>query len=267
MKNYLYLTLIALFTLGSTMTVNGQSKKEEHKTSMSSGTVSIVDIDELIIEAYSGSEVIVSAMVEETEENDRAKGLRMLNSLGLDDNTGFGISVKKEGNTLNIVQVSKSCNCSKVTIQVPQGVNISVAHGNYNAETLIVRNVSSELEITTNHHNIRLEDVTGPMAVKTVYGSIDAKFSSLSQKGSVSLYSVYELVDVSIPSTAKSNIMLSALHGDVYSNADINVESKETKQTHGSCGTGTVIAGTLNGGGVSLNIKSSYEDVYLRTGN
>jgi len=265
MKKYFYLTLLVAFTFGTSTNVIGQDSKKEHKTSMSTGTVNIIDIDELIIEGYNGSEVLISTMVEEEEEgNDRSKGLKLLNTLGLDDNTGFGISVNREGNILNIRQISQTCSCSEVTIKVPKSMNISVAHDNYDAEVLLVKNVSSELEITTNHHEVRLEDVTGPMAVKTVYGSIDAKFSQLSQVGSVSLYSVYELVDVTIPRSSGMNVTLSAPSGNVFSNVDVNITSNNNNSSHNSCQSGTTITGTLNGGGVEFSIKSAYEDVYFR---
>ncbi len=253
-----------VFAFGNTVEAICQSSKKEHKTSMSTGIVNIVDIDELNIEGYNGTEVIVSTMMEETEENDRSRGLKLLNSLGLDDNTGFGISVNRDGDNLNIRQISNSCSCSEVTIRIPKSMNVSVAHDNYDAEVLRVKNVSSELEITTNHHDVRLEDVTGPMAVKTVYGSIDAKFNQLSQVGSVSLYSVYELVDVTIPGQSGMNVTLAAPSGNVYSNVDVNITSNENNSSHNSCHSGTTITGTLNGGGVEFSVKSAYEDVYFR---
>ncbi len=264
MKKYLTLTLIMAFSIGSLSVAQSQSSKKEHKTSMTSGTVNIIDIDELVIEGYNGTEIIVSSMVEDSEGNDRSKGLKLLNSLGLDDNTGFGVSVSKDGNNLNIRQISSTCSCSEVTIKVPKSLNISVAHDNYNAEVLRVKNVSSELEITTNHHDVRLEDVTGPMAVKTVYGSIDAKFNQVSQTGSVSLYSVYELVDVTIPGQSGMNLTLAAPSGNVYSNVDVNITSNKNTSSHNSCHSGTTIAGTLNGGGVEFSVKSAYEDIYFR---
>lgn len=266
MKKYLTIVLMVAFVFGNSTDVTCQSSKKEHKTSMTSGTVNIIDIDALIIEGYNGSEVVVATMVENTEKDDRSAGLKLMNSLGLEDNTGFGISVKKDGNNLNIRQMSKTCSCSEVTIKVPKGVNISVAHNNYNADGLLVKNVSSELEITTNYHDVRLEDVTGPMAVKTVYGSIDAKFNSLSQSGSVSLYSVYELVDVTIPEQSKMNVTLAAPSGNVYSNADLEIITNDISHSHGSCQSGTTITGALNGGGVVFSVKSSYEDVYFRQG-
>ncbi|MEM9547729.1 MAG: hypothetical protein AAGA77_17235 [Bacteroidota bacterium] len=264
MKKYLTLTIAIAFVLGSSTLATAQkSSMKEHKTAMTSGTVNIVNINELIIEGYSGSDVVVSTMVEKTEGDDRAAGLKLLNSLGLDDNTGFGISVSKDGDNLNIRQISKTCSCDKITVKVPSGVNVSVTHDNYNADLLQVKNISSELEITTNYHDVHLEDVTGPMAVKTVYGSIEAKFDKVSQAGSVSLYSVYELVDVTIPSSSGMNVTLSAPSGNVYSNADVSI-TKSENNSHGSCNSGSTIMGTINGGGVEFSVKSAYEDVYFR---
>ena len=264
MKNYITLFLMIALVVSTTNVLDAQSSKKDHKTPMSSGTVNIIGIDDVVIEGYNGSEVIVSSMVEDVEEDNRSRGLKMLNSLGLDDNTGFGISVNKEGTNLNIRQISKSCSCDQVTIKVPNGVNVSVAHDNYNAERLRVKDISSELEITTNHHEVRLENVTGPMAVKTVYGAIEAVFSEVSQSGSVSLYSVYELVDVTVPGRSAMNISLSAPGGNVFSNIDVAITSNSKESSHGSCYAGTTIKGTVNGGGVDFSVKSAYEDVYFR---
>ncbi|MDF1698299.1 MAG: hypothetical protein P1U56_20790 [Saprospiraceae bacterium] len=263
MKTYIYLVLTLALMCASTSSMQGQTAKKEHKTTMSTGTLSIIDLDDVLVEGYNGSEVVVSSMVAESEENERAKGLKLMNAMGLDDNTGFGIAVYQEGTELFVRQISKSCSCSDVTIQVPKGMKINVSHSNYNAENLRIKNVSSELEITTNHHDVRLEDVTGPMAVKTVYGSIDAIFTSLSQTGSVSLYSVYELVDVTIPSQSKMNVTLSAPYGSVYSNINVDVSD----HGNGSWNSGTTIKGSFNGGGVEFSVKSAYEDVYLRQAN
>ena len=261
MKNYIYILLTLSILCLNVNSATSQSSKKEHKTPMVSGTVSIIDIDEMVIEGYDGSEVVVSSLVEEEEkENKRAKGLKLMNSLGLDDNTGFGIAVFREGEVLNIRQISKTCKCGEVTIKVPNSMNVKVSHGNYNAENLHVKNLSGELEITTNYHHVKLEDVTGPMAVKTVYGAIDAVFNKLSQEGSISLYSVYELVDVTIPGQSKMNVTLSAPYGNVYSNVTVDLGGID-KGSHTSSST---IKGLINGGGVEFSVKSAYEDVYLR---
>ena len=62
------------------------------------------------------------------------------------------------------------------------------------------------------------------------------------------------------------NVTVAAPYGDVYSNANINVTSS-SKSNHNTCGSGSTISGTLNGGGVEFNIKSAHDDVYLRQEN
>ena len=80
-------------------------EEKEYKVAFASGTLNIVDIDELRVEAYDGNEVIISTLVEPSEHNDRSAGLKLVNSLGLDDNTGFGISVTKKGDMLTARQL------------------------------------------------------------------------------------------------------------------------------------------------------------------
>ena len=245
---------------------NGNGNLKEYKLPMTTGTLNIVDVNEVKIEGYSGSDVVISTMVENNEKNERAAGLKLVNSLGLEDNTGFGISVSKDGNNATARQLSDNCSCNEITIKVPKGVNISISHRTHDAEGILIQNVSSEVEISTTYHNVKLENVTGPMAVKTVHGSIDARFGSLSQNGSVSLYSAHDFVDVTIPTNAKMNVSIEAPYGDVYSNADINITKKSTSKNTNSCYSGSSIIGTLNGGGVEFSIKSAHDDVYLRQG-
>ena len=118
---------------------------------------------------------------------------------------------------------------------------------------------SSELEISGRYNDVYMEEVTGPALVNTVYGTIVAKFSSLSQVGPTSLVSVYDDVDVTLPANTKANIVVKTPYGEAYSDMDIefskNGDMKKISST---------IQGTLNGGGVDLEIKASYDNVYLR---
>ncbi len=255
--------IISLFLLSSAY---GQHQSlKEHKVSMTSGTIEIYGVDEIIIEGYAGSEVVFSTYVDDPEESERSMGLRVLNSGGLDDNTGLGVSVNKNGSTLSVDQINTNCDCAELKVMVPHGINILFQHRNHNGESILIKNIRSEVEITTNYHDIELDNVTGPMAIKTVYGKIEGNFTSLSQKGSISIYSVYDLVDITIPKNAKADLTVNTPYGNVYSNADIDITMQRSKSNN-SCGSGEggAIEGTLNGGGVDLSIKSSYEDVYLR---
>jgi hypothetical protein len=90
---------------------------------------------------------------------------------------------------------------------------------------------------------------------------VEATFSTLSQKGSISIHSIYDFVDVSLPAGAKANIGIETPYGDIYSDVDINVATTDKGMRVIS---GSKLKGTVNGGGVDLRLTSSYENIYLR---
>lgn len=269
-KNIIFTTMLLLVLC---ISLNAQDKAE-YKINMSSGTLVLDGIDILEVQGYNGSEIIFSSKVDPEDDSERKRGLKVLNAIGMVDNTGLGIAVEQDGNNVVATQISHDDDVKQVYVKVPNSVSVAIRHSTHDAEHILVKDFENELVISTNHHEIELVNVTGPMAVKTLYGAIEAKFKELSQRGSVSIYSVYELVDITLPSNAKADVSLSTPYGDVYSNASIAINKKNTKQVNdksksdcGSCVTTCkteTIIGTINGGGVELIVKSSYEDIYLR---
>ena len=272
MKTLKLLTGLILL-IGLQTSVYAQSMKE-YTVSLSNGTLILDDINDLEVVGYTGSKVVFMSDYEDDDSSERKRGLKLLNADGLNDNTGLGIAVSREGNTIVASQITSDCTCEKISVKVPRNVNVSIVSSSHDGNKILVKDFENELEISTNYHDIELENVTGPMAVKTLYGNIEGKFSRLSQTGSVSIYSVYELVDITLPKDAKANVSLSTPYGDVYTNANITVNKAQKISTgNGAGGSGSVcspsvkssaINGKINGGGVELSIKSSYEDIYLR---
>lgn len=258
--------LFTLFFISIGFFANTQNTSvKEYKATLNDGTLNLIDINEFELETHNGTEIIFSATIKNKKNSERSEGLMMLNARGLTDNSGFGLAITKEGNQVTATQIGNECNCKNMLIKVPKSVKIYVEHSSHNANDIVIKNVTSEIEITTNHHDITLDNVTGPMAIKTVYGSIVATFDRLSQNGSISLYSVYSFVDSTIPSSAKANLSMAAPYGNVYSNAEIKINAENTKKKDcGNCNN-KAINGTYNGGGVEFSIKSSYDDVYVRT--
>ena len=274
---YLQIITSLLFVIGTPYLGASQKSIKEYKVALSSGTLVLDDINDLEVIGYTGSDIIFMSEYEDDESSDRKKGLKLLNADGLNDNTGIGIAVNKDGKTVVASQITSDCTCEKITVKVPRSVNVNIVSSSHDGNRILVKDFENELEISTNYHDIQLENVTGPMAVKTLYGNIEGSFKKLSQTGSVSIYSVYELVDITLPRDAKANVSLSTPYGDVYTNAPITVNNvdkvKNVSTGNGAGGSVNVcspssksstINGTLNGGGVELSIKSSYEDIYLR---
>lgn len=256
MKNILLLTLIAL-------AFNIQAQ-EEFKISHNGGKLILAGLDDATVTAYDGSEVIITAKIhKEDETSKRAKGLKQLNSAGLDDNTGLGLSANKEGSDLVLSQIGQ-CGCSDgegYKIKVPRTMGIEYSHSTYDGGDLILKNINKEIVISCNHTNIILENVTGPMSIKTVYGNIEGSFESLSQESSISLNSVYGLVDIAMPSASKANLSLRTPYGQIFTDFDIAVDTNDDGMREISS---KKVKGNINNGGVEVILKSNYENIYLR---
>jgi len=122
-----------------------------------------------------------------------------------------------------------------------------------------VYGIAGEIEVSGRFNSVHLEEVTGPALVNTLHGNVTAIFSELSQKGPTSLVSQYSTVDVTLPTNAKANIMIKTPYGEAYSDLDI-----EFPKTDGMRKVSSTVKGTINGGGIELEIKASHSNAYLR---
>lgn len=219
--------------------------------------VVIKEVNRVSVEAYDGTEIQITSD-SDRERSERAQGLKSLSSRG-QDNTGIGLNVKTEGGEITIFQVA-SRGEGKYKIKIPKSMNLEIEHtGNWEGGKIEVYKVTGELEISGRYNSVYMEDITGPAVVNTVYGGIEAKFTALSQAGPTSLVSVYGDVDITLPSNSKANIKAKTPYGEAYS--DLNIEFPKEDGLRKMSST---IEGKLNGGGVSLDVQASYQNVYLR---
>ena len=253
MKKLNTLILLLAFTIIS----YGQDFTLSHST----GKIVIEDVDAVTIKGYNGSEVVITGERDQ-EVNERAAGLKLLNSLGLDDNTGLGVNVKEEGSDVIVTGIGNSDD-ARITIQLPQNMGVYYSHSDYHGSDLIIEDVAGEIEVSAAYNSVHLKNVTGPMAVKSIYGNVEAHFSTLSQEGSISLHSSYNLIDVSFPSSASYNLSMSTPYGNIYSDVDVQVDAGGDGMKRIS---NKKVKGTVNGGGVDVTLKSGYENIYLRKG-
>lgn len=220
-------------------------------------TLMIKEVNRLSVEAYDGNNIQITS-ANQPDEPDRAEGLTALSARGK-DNTGIGLNVKQEGGEVAIFQAARRGE-GKYTIKVPKSMKVSIEHtGSWEGGKIEVYGMNSELEISGVYNDVYLEDVTGPALVNTVYGDLEAVFSELSQVGPTSLVSVYSVVDVTIPAATKADVTIKTPYGEAYSDLEI-----EFPESEGMRKLNSTIDGKLNGGGVKLDLKASFENVYLR---
>jgi hypothetical protein len=209
--------LFALFTLCTTAWA-----QKQYKLTKKTGRLNI-HLGGAIVEGYEGSEIIFTVQNEETEAVDeRAKGLKAISGSGFTDNTGLGLDVTVEGDDVNVNPIGRKSQ-GILSIKVPNTIKVSVTtKSNMRSEELIIRNIKSEIEVSTTYNKIKLEDNTGPMNVKTMYGSVDARFDGVI-KGPVSIISVYSYVDVSMPAATKAKVELGTLYGKLYAAEEFKI--------------------------------------------
>lgn len=232
---------------------------QEYKLAKSTGRLELKELNHVTVEGYNGNEIIFRAENGDREKDERAKGLRALSNLGLEDNTGLGLSVVDKGTSYEVQQLKKM-EGPEVTIKVPKGVTVSFSHSSPYGSDVEFKNVEGEIEISTLHNSVVLTNVTGPMTVKTVHGNIDAVFNP-AIKSPVSIVSMHGHVDVAMPLTTKADLKLSTVYGEIFVDPDFKIDMEKSGNM---VKYSDRIAGKINGGGLDISLSSTHNNIYLR---
>lgn len=247
------LGLVALALLISTVAFS-----QEFKIAKSSGKLQLY-IGKVTVEGYDGKEIIFTSKDGSDSKDERAQGLRAINSLGLEDNTGLGVNVTEKGDVVEVYQLKKM-NSPNVKIMVPKGVIVSFSHESQYGGTAVFKNMENEIEVSTTYNSIELDNVTGPLTIKSVYGSVDCIFGQ-NVKGPVSIVSIYGHVDVTLPVVTKANLKMSTSYGEIYVAPEFKIEIEKSGEM---IRYSDRLSGKLNGGGMNIDFRSDYGKIYLR---
>ncbi|MGV3547580.1 MAG: hypothetical protein ACO1N4_10995 [Pedobacter sp.] len=218
------ITMIASVLL---FTVTQALAQKEFKLSKSGGKLTINNISNLKVEGYDGKEIIFSAAAKNNEktEDPRAAGLSALSSSGF-DNTGIGISVTEKENTLVVSPIERDV---KLTVKLPQGVALSIKTSGFShrdSTVIVLNNLKGEIDASTQYENFNLNNIAGPISLKTLYGNIEGKLMP-SFKGPISLVSVYGFIDVTVPDQAKADLTVSSQYENLYAAKDLKLVMDE----------------------------------------
>jgi hypothetical protein len=246
--------LVGMAALCITLTVAAQ----EFKVTKSSGKLQI-NLGRVTVEGHTGNEIIFSSKDHDRDEDERAKGLKAINGLGLDDNTGLGINVTEKDGVLVVSQLKKM-NSPDIKILVPKGIIIAYEHSSQYGHEAVFRNLENEIEVSANYNSVELENITGPATIKAVYGGVDAVFST-NVKGPISIVSIYGHVDVAMPATIKANIKMSTSYGEIFASPDFKIEVEKQGEL---IKYSDRLTGKINGGGMNIDFRSDYGKIYFR---
>lgn len=220
-----------------------------------------IELGKAIIEGHPGSNVMFTSLDSPKKADPRAAGLVQVNGLGLPDNTGLGINVSQEDGTMVIRQLDR-INPPNIKILVPEGCMLSYDHKSPHDGSILLKHLKGEVELSTNHNSIRLEDVIGPITLKSIYGDVDAIFEE-TVKGPISIVSVYGHVDVSLPGSLRANLKMATKYGELLLDPALKIDIER--------GDGEIIRynnqirGKLNGGSdTNIDLRSDHGKIYLR---
>lgn len=258
MKKYCISLFVVIITCGA---VFGQ----EFKIAGSTGKL-VIHLPSVTVEGYNGSEIVFTSEKKDFQkppEDEKAKGLKSVDGTGAYDNTGLGIEFSKKGDVMQVDQVSVADN--KIKILVPKGIRVSYFSNDVDTSgKCVFRNLDSEIEINVQGNNIALSNVTGPMTVSSLYGNIDVTCKD-PVKGPISIVAISGYVDIALPLSTKASLDMRSAYGQILVAPEFKMEAEKNDLANKVVGYNTRgVKGKINGGGMSIFLRSDHRKVYLR---
>jgi lia operon protein LiaG len=252
-----------IFSLGIALFLAGVSRAQDYKIPVENnkdGKVTLQDFNgELPIEGYSGNEIIISSASGRFEVPEQAKGLKPIYAAGT-DNTGIGVFMEKNGNKITLRCLLPFTKRNSYRIRVPENLALDIQRDCAGSGVTTISNIKNEIDFN-GCHSIELKNVTGPLVISTISGSVNVVFSEISKDKSISIASVSGEVDVTLPAKAGFNLEMGTVSGNMYSDFDLQSNKDDMRRVGG----GSVRA-QMNGGGVDVKLTSVSSNIYLRKG-
>ena len=257
MKKFSLLAMLCLFATLS-------SQAQEYRATLQNPKSSSLSLNDftgnLVIEGYTGNEIVVTVKNFNRDANPKAKGMQAIYPAGT-DNTGIGLMATKTDGKIILQGLLPITNGASYTIKVPNSINIKVNKDCAYRGSVSATNIIGELEIS-NCHGISLKSVSGSAILSTISGNIDLDYQSTSASNIISVNSISGEIDITIPERSPVDLQLQNLHGQIYSDFDLQSEKKSLKQIGGNN-----ITAKLNGGGAKLKVTNITGSIYLRKKN
>lgn len=219
-----------------------------------------IDLGNSIIEGHSGNDIIISSQVADQQNDEKSKGLKSINGTGLEDNTGMGINVDVNEGTVKVSELNWTDPAHK-KILVPNTLIIAFDLQKRSMERITFKNIQNELEISTLYNPVILENITGPVVVKSLHGNIDATFSQ-TVKGPLSFVTINGHIDLTLPSTINSDLKMRTLYGEFLVSPELKIEIQKQGQKNVN---NNQVNGKINGGGFNIDLRTDVGKIYLRT--
>jgi len=214
---------------------------------------------ELPIEGYSGNEIVINPTSGRFETPEQAKGLKPVYASGT-DNTGIGVYMEKNGNRITLRCLLPFTKRGSYRIRVPENLAIEIERDCAGSGLTTISNIRNEIDFK-GCHDIDLKNVSGPLVISTISGSVNVAFSELSKDKSISIATVSGSLDVTLPAKASFNLEMGTVSGNMYSDFDLQSSKDDMRRVGGGN-----LRAQVNGGGVDVKLTTVSGSVFLRKG-
>lgn len=117
-----------------------------------------------------------------------------------------------------------------------------------------------ELIIESNYGDVALNNMPASTKVHCTYGGIEAALNQKKQLQKVKLHSTYSYIDIKVAKSLKATLDLESDYGKILTDLDFSIDTLKSREKSFS----SHIVGNLNGGGPTLRLVATYDNIYVR---
>ncbi len=183
--------------------------------------------------------------------------------------TGVYVDVKVDTKSLNKKVVVNNEDGSKSyfdfkgfdNLNFGENDNVSMNIGyNIEAKVVIWLPERMKVKVATVYGDIQTTGSFAHLVINSIYGMIEAELMAVNKMNKLELKSTYDIIDLTINPKIEADLKMSSSYGEMYS--DLKLSSK-SETSNNQCGSTQNFV--MNGGGMEINLMSTYDNIYVRS--
>ncbi len=219
------------------------------------------------VEGYQGTDVHIVAKgdgVRKASKNTPGReGLRRLPA------GGGGFRAEEKDNVLRI-QASALAGEVDLDLRIPMSSSLKVRC--VNCDYIRVNNTSGDLELENINGTIEAMNVAGAVLAHSLNSKLKVAMRAVEQGKPLAFSSMNGEVDITLPATAKADVIIENFNGEVLTDFDMELQPNTEREERDQRGRGGAyqlnltrnLRGTINGGGTQIRLKNHNGDILLR---
>ncbi len=245
---------LIVFLCTCVLAINAQAQSDYTKSLNGIEWVKIKSRSEITIKTHDKNEILIKAL-NLAPIPSKAKGLKLV-GIGGEDNTDIGFNVVQTGNDLIVESVRKS---GGAEIYLPKSQNVSVTN-TWDGD-IYIEGFTGEVEANAKlNGGLTMSNISGPITAYALNEDIKVVFNTINQNSPIVIRTTNGEIDVTLPENTKADLELNSWNGDAYTNFELKRPDRDGLKSI----SGKNVKGAINGGGVSIQLKSTNGNIYLR---